>query len=285
MNPGGKTRTYAVLGHPVAHTLSPVMHNAAFRALGWDALYVAFDVEPDRLLAVLDAMRAMGFCGVNLTVPHKEVAFGGLTDLDASARDAGAVNTVEMTDAGMRGHNTDGYGLLRALEACFGAGVEGQEVVLLGSGGAARGTGLVCARSGVKSLTVVARNAEKAARVVEAIGAAAPGVPVRAVTEPGEQTTAIQAGDLVIQATSVGLKADDPPLFPASAFRSGQRVYDMIYTFPETSTMKAAREAGAQVENGLGMLLHQGVRAFEIWTGETPPVETMREALRKAMYP
>ncbi len=276
---------YAVLGHPVAHTLSPLMHNVAFRALGWDALYVAFDVVPERLLPVLDAMKAMGFHGINLTVPLKEEAFSGLPDLDASARDAGAVNTVQMTERGMRGHNTDGYGLLRALEECFGAGVEGKDVVLLGSGGAARGTGLVFACSGVSSLTVVARNEAKASSVVEAIQAAAPGVAVRAVTEPGEQEAAVRDGELVVQATSVGLKESDPPLFPTSAFRSGQRVYDMIYAFPETSTMKAARDAGATVENGLGMLLHQGVRAFEIWTGETPPVNAMREALRKAMYP
>lgn len=284
MRIGGKTKPYAVLGHPIGHTLSPAMHNAALAALGWDAVYLAFDVRPERLMAVLAAMADMGFAGVNLTVPLKEVAFRGIDDLDESARQAGAVNTVRMAAAGgLHGSSTDGYGLLKALEEAFGRGVEGDDVVMLGSGGAARATALTCARAGARSLTIVARNRERAEALREELAVAAPSVEADAVWEAHAQREAVRRGSLVIQGTPIGLKPGDPPLFPSTAFRDGQRLYDMIYSFPETSTMKSARDAGAKAANGLGMLLHQGVKAFEIWTGETPPVECMRKALQEAV--
>ena len=125
MNLSGHTKPFAVLGHPIGHTLSPVMHNASIQELNFDGIYLALDVHPDRLMEVLPSMALMGFAGVNLTVPHKEVAFHGLDNLDASAKLFGAANTVEFTENGMVGHNTDGYGFLKALEEAFGKTVEG----------------------------------------------------------------------------------------------------------------------------------------------------------------
>ena len=283
MTPGGQTRPYAVLGHPIAHTLSPRLHNAAFAALGLDAIYLAFDVAPTDLLGVLGAMCRMGFGGVNLTVPLKEVAFRGLAELDESARRAGAVNTVRLGPGGMRGHNTDGYGFLRALEEAFGTTPAGQSVVVLGAGGSARTLAGVCAAAGARSITIVARNREKAEALAGGLRAAVPGIAVSVAGDADSQPGAVRAGDLVIQATPVGLRETDPPLFGADAFRRGQRLYDLVYTFPETATMAAARVAGAEAANGLGMLLHQGARAFEILTGLAAPLEAMREALEKAV--
>ncbi len=136
MKLSGHTRPYAVLGHPIGHTLSPVMHNRSIQSLGLDAIYLALDVAPDALMDVLPAMKAMGFGGVNLTVPLKEVAFRGFETLDPSAESLGAVNTVEFTDDGMVGHNTDGEGFLLALKAAFGSSPRDRRVFVLGAGGA-----------------------------------------------------------------------------------------------------------------------------------------------------
>jgi shikimate dehydrogenase len=261
------------------------MHNAAFDALGMDAVYLPFDVEPGCLMEVLQAMGNMGFGGVNLTVPLKEVAFGGLTDLDESAKSAGAVNTVHFGDDGARGYNTDGYGLLAALREAFGAAAEGEDIAMLGSGGAARGTSLVCAAAGARSLTLVARNRERTEKLARDISDALPSITLRCVVDEKEKEGAIRDATLVVQATTVGMNAGDPPFAPASAFRKGQKLYDLIYSNPVTSTIAAAQEAGADTANGLGMLLHQGARAFEIWTGAKPPIDIMRDALQKAAYP
>ena len=134
----GKTGAFGVLGHPIAHTLSPPMHNAALGEMGIDAVYLPFDVAPEWLLEVLAGMQAMGFGGVNLTIPHKEVAFHGLPRLDASAKLVGAVNTVEFSSDGMMGHSTDGYGILKAIDEGFGMGVKGRSVAVVGCGGAGR---------------------------------------------------------------------------------------------------------------------------------------------------
>jgi shikimate dehydrogenase len=150
----GKTKTYAVLGQPIQHTRSPPMHNAALRALEMDAVYLPYEVAPDQLMEVLHAMRAMGFGGVNLTIPHKEVAFAGITDLDESAQLVGAVNTVQFTEAGLKGFSTDGYGILQAIEEAFGISVKGRSVSVVGCGGAGRSMALVCAREGAASITL-----------------------------------------------------------------------------------------------------------------------------------
>ncbi len=280
----GHTLPFAVLGHPIGHTLSPVMHNASLRALGRDAIYLAFDVAPDQLLTVLPAMRAMGFGGVNLTVPLKEVAYARFADLDESAQLVGAVNTVAFPEAGgMRGYNTDGYGFLTAMQEACGTSVEGQAVHVIGTGGAGRALALVCARAGARSLTCTDVDATRAERVATEIRTATPDCPVTTV-DAADQVAATRAADIIIQSTPVGMRPEDPPLLGSEAFRSGQLVFDLIYMYPETALMKAARAAGAETANGLGMLLHQGARAYTIWTGDAPDTDAMRAALEKAVY-
>lgn len=284
MNLSGHTKPFAVLGHPIGHTLSPVMHNASMQELDFDGIYLALDVHPDRLMEVLPSMALMGFAGVNLTVPHKEIAFRGLEKLDDSAKLFGAANTVEFTENGMVGHNTDGYGFLKALEEAFGKTVEGASIFVLGCGGAGRATALQAATEGAKSLVLADIDAERVQKLEDEVKSVAPDVEIAQALDKETQIELCQTCDLVVQASPVGMKKDDPSLLPPKAFRAGQRAFDLIYMYPETAFLTTAREAGADIANGLGMLLHQGARAFEIWTGTKPDISAMRKALENAVY-
>ena len=276
----------AVLGHPIGHALSPVMHNASIKALGLEAEYEygKLDVPPGELLARLAQLPAEGYAGVNLTIPLKEVAFKGLKQLADSARILGAVNTVEFTGNGMVGHNTDGYGFLKALEESFGRTVEGDSVFVLGCGGAGRAVALMTALNGAQSVVLADVDAGRVENLSAEIGQLAPDVGIFQCLEKTTQIELCREADLIIQASPVGMKKDEPSLLPKEAFRDGQRVFDLIYMYPETVFLSTAKSAGAQVANGLGMLLHQGAKAFEIWTGIEPNVEAMRKALEKAVY-
>jgi len=284
MNLSGHTKPFAVLGHPIGHTLSPVMHNASMQSLNFDGIYLALDVHPDTLMDVLPAMAQMGFAGVNLTVPHKEIAFRGLATLDESAKLLGAANTVEFAEDGLIGHNTDGYGFLKALEEAFGKRVEGDSVFVLGCGGAGRATALMAAQEGAKALVLADIDAARVQRLEDEIRALVPEITLSQALEKERQIELCRACDLVVQASPVGMKKDDRSLLPPEAFREGQRAFDLIYMYPETAFLATAREAGAKGANGLGMLLHQGARAFEIWTGTEPSVPAMRQALEDAVY-
>lgn len=288
MNLSGHTKPFAVIGHPIGHTLSPVMHNASIAEIGFDGIYLALDVHPDELMDVLPAMAKMGFGGVNLTVPHKEIAFRGLEKMDDSAKLLGAANTVEFTDDGMVGHNTDGYGFLKALEEAFGKTVAGDAVFVLGCGGAGRAVALMAAKEGAKKLVLADIDAERVEKLKHEIMGLTPNVTPNVMIEIALDDTSKVAlcreCDLVVQASPVGMKKEDPSLLPPEAFRAEQRAFDLIYMYPETAFLTNAREAGGEIANGLGMLLHQGARAFEIWTGKKPSVSAMRVALEKAVY-
>lgn len=288
----------AVLGHPIGHTLSPVMHNASIKALGLADQYEygKLDVPPGDLMSRLVQLPAEGYAGVNLTIPLKEVAFQGLPALSDttggaewgtladSARILGAVNTVEFSENGLIGHNTDGYGFLKALEEAFGKSVEGDSVFVLGCGGAGRAVALMAALNGAQSITLADVDAARVANLSAEIGQVAPQVGVFQGLEKPVQVELCRTADLVIQASPVGMKKEDPSLLPPEAFRAGQRAFDLIYMYPETAFLSTAKTAGAQIANGLGMLLHQGARAFKLWTGIEPDVEAMRFALEKAVY-
>ncbi len=275
----------AVLGHPIGHTLSPVMHNASIEALGRadDYQYDKLDVPPDQLMERLAQLPAEGYAGVNLTIPLKEVAFQGLEKLDASAEILGAVNTVEFSDEGLVGHNTDGYGFLKALEEAFGKAAEGDNVFVLGCGGAGRAVALMAALDGAKTITLADVDMKRMQNLKKEILQSSSSVAVEFASEESKLQQC-RAADLVIQASPIGMKADDPSLLPSEAFREGQRVFDLIYMYPETAFLSTAKSAGAQIANGLGMLLHQGAKAFEIWTGISPDIAAMRRALEHAVY-
>ena len=259
------------------------MHNAAFDALSMDAIYLALNVKPDHLMSVLPSMKQMGFGGVNLTVPLKEVAFRGLEQLDESAQLLGAVNTVQFTDQGLKGYNTDGFGFLTAVEEAFEFSVSEKSLFILGCGGAGRAVALMSAQNKASRIQLADVDMNRANAVAGEIMEQFPTTDV--VTVPHEQwQTTVTDTDLVVQATPIGMKPDDPALLDVSAFRAGQCVFDLIYMYPETPILTNARQAGAHVANGLGMLLHQGAKAFSIWNGVYPPVDVMRSVLEKAVY-
>lgn len=275
------------------------MHNAAFAALNLNVCYIACDVAPARLEAAIEGARCLHFLGLNLTVPHKVAAMGLMAVLDDSARRWGAVNTVcfegctpdgqwrplreftERTPSEIRskGYNTDGEGLMASLKEDLGIYLESARVLLLGTGGAGRTAALQLAQSGVEDLFLVNRTREKAEQLAGEIKDLFPKVHVM-TGYPHREV------DLIINATSLGLKIGDPLPIDLDRFplTDTKAVFDMIYRPDETRLLACAREAGTRAVNGLGMLLRQGARAFEIWTGQPAPLEVMKAALRKEVY-
>ncbi|MBI5819615.1 MAG: shikimate dehydrogenase [Verrucomicrobia bacterium] len=282
----GSTRIVGVFGHPIQHTASPAMHNAAFDHLGLNWRYLAFDVHPDNLRGALRGICDLNFVGVNLTVPHKLLAFKMVDSTDKEAQLLGAVNTVVVEDHKLTGFNTDGYGFKRAVREEFGMELRGRRVLILGAGGAGRALAVQCAVEGAAAIFIVNRTHSKAVSAVAEIRKLVPHT--FAVAMPMELkhiAKHLNEVDLVVNATSLGLRPGDPPplaRFPRQC--KWLRVYDTIYRPAETRFLAAARKAGAQTANGLSMLLHQGARSFEIWTGRRAPVAVMRRALHKAVY-
>jgi shikimate dehydrogenase len=258
------------------------MHNAAFAALGLNWRYLAFEVSPENLRAAIEGARAMNFAGLNLTVPHKLLAVGMVDVLDESAKKWGAVNTIRFDpDAGSRaiGFNTDADAIVQALREDLNLEPRGSKVLLLGVGGAGRTAALRLASEEVAELFLVNRTQDKAEEIAGEIKTQFPSVKV-SVGHPKSDM------DLLINATSLGLKPEDALPLDENQFslKQTRAVFDMIYRPAETSLLRNARAAGCKTANGLGMLLHQGARAFEIWTGKTAPLEVMRSALEKNIY-
>ena len=273
------TRLCAVLGAPVRHSASPAMHNAAFTALGLDWRYLAFEVDPQHLRAAIEGAKVMGFAGINLTVPHKLLAMEMVDALDDSAKKWGAVNTIAFGPQGATGFNTDADALTQSLREDLQMELRGAKVLLLGAGGAGRTAALKLAAENVAELFLVNRTASKAADLAAEIRRAFPAVAVAA----GYPPTPV---DLVVNATSLGLKTDDalPRDEEQFTLNHARAVYDMIYRPAETRLLAAAKAAGCRTANGLGMLLHQGAKAFEIWTGQPAPLAVMRRALEQNVY-
>jgi shikimate dehydrogenase len=276
-----------VIGHPIAHSVSPQMHNAALAGLTLDDdrfadwKYFSFDVEPVRLPMALELLLERGFRGVNLTVPHKVLAVELATGLDEEASEAGAVNTLSNVDGAWRGYNTDGYGLAAGILEDLGLRLRAAHVVLLGAGGAARGAAVECLRVACASLSVVNRSRSSLDSLLQHLRPLARGIPVTAL-EPGH---AGPPGAIVINATSLGLRADDPAPIDLASLGSAGAVYDMIYNHKRTKLLAQARSLGLPHANGISMLVHQGAKALEIWTGmpsrRTAP--TMRAAAVAAL--
>lgn len=282
INLTASTRIYALLGHPVGHSFSPCMQNAAFQARQLDAAYLALDVPPNLLGKTLEVLTGLGWGGLNLTIPHKERVLDHLTRCDDSARLLGAVNTVLFTPEGPVGYNTDGQGFLRALDQEFAFSPEGKTVLILGLGGAGRAVALTLASQGIQRLLLANRSPGRTETLAEEVRRLFPGLAIECLDLAAAAKQAARA-DLIVQATSVGMRTNEPALLESSCFRSGQLVYDLIYNQTETPIMRAARQAGAHTANGLAMLLHQGACAFQLWTGCPPPIQTMRNALEKAV--
>ncbi|MGA0333828.1 MAG: shikimate dehydrogenase [Kiritimatiellia bacterium] len=279
------TRVFAVLGQPVSHSLSPAMHNPTLRAMGLNAVYLAFETAPEELMQTLQVFARRGFAGVNLTIPLKEVAFEGISSRSPEAQLSGSVNTVVFRpDGSLEGHSTDGYGLSQALRESFGCRFSGRHVCIFGCGGAGRAAALQAASEGAATLTLANRTRQKAENLAAELGREFPGLHLEVAPVWPPQPEATLPADILLQSTSLGMKTEAEAWISSKNFRSGQVLMDMTYVQKQTPVMQCAAEAGAEVANGLGMLLHQGVRSLEIWTGQSVPVEVMRDALQRRVY-
>lgn len=272
----GRTRLVAIFGDPVEHTMSPAMHNTAFTELGMDCAYVPFHITPGRLGEAVRALKVLGIVGANITVPHKERVMEFLDDVDDEAAKIGAVNTIVNDDGRLVGYNTDGRGFVMSLKEDAGFDPKSKRVFMCGAGGAARGICFALAAAGTRRIYLYDVDEQRADRLVMELNSALGRQLARpSVMDPDF----IRGADLVVNATPLGMHATDPLPIPENSFRSGQTVYDIVYNPAETKTLKAARAAGATGVNGLGMLLYQGVLAFEHWFGVTPPAPSMKKAL------
>lgn len=282
MRISGTTRLVGLIGWPVAHSLSPVMHNAAARALGLDLIYVPLPVAPELVGEAVRGLAALGFVGANVTVPHKQAVMPFLDELDATALAIGAANTIQVAEEGgltLRGTNTDGAGLIADLQE-HGVAVNGRTCLILGAGGAARAAAFALAQKG-GHVHVLARREEQAVRVATELQPYLDGVPVVPHAWDALAVLARAEQPLIVNATPVGMQPDaEVSPWPADlAFSADSFVYDMVYKPRETKLLRQARAAGCAGANGLGMLLHQGALAFELWTGVRPDIGVMRRAL------
>jgi len=274
-----KPARLAVMGWPIAHSASPRMHQAALDAAGIAARYVRLEVAPGRVGEALVRMRELGFIGCNVTVPHKFEVMAACEVVDDAAQVLGAVNTVSFEAAQTRGSNTDGPGFVRAIADEFGVALGQLRVVVLGAGGGAgQALAAQCAMQGVRRLALVNRTLEKLLPLAARLHAQAPDCEILtlALDDPALAETC-RAGDLIVNASSVGLKPGAPSILPASSLKAGQLVYDCIYQ--STPLLEQAAARGCRTADGRSMLIHQGALAFQRWFPGSEPLAVMRAAV------
>jgi shikimate dehydrogenase len=272
-------RWACLIGHPVAHSLSPALHNAAFSALGIDANYEAWDVPPDGLHKAVEALRRADCMGANVTAPHKQAVVQFVDDVSDAVVALGVMNTIVNRDGRLSGENTDARGLARWMTQS-GIDPAGAAALVLGAGGAARAAVWALADLGANSILVLNRTPERADELVKSLKPHTE----RAELRSGALAMAAQQQPMpwgvVINATSLGHHGAAPEVHP-SCYSPQSVAIELAYNPPETGFMVAARAAGARAENGLGMLLHQAALAFERWTGQTPPMDVLESALQQ----
>ena len=272
-----KTKVIGLIGHPVGHSFSPIMHNAAFKDKGLNYVYVAFDVLPENLKYVIDGAKALGIVGFNVTIPHKIEIMKYLDEIDKDAELIGAVNTIKIEKGKAIGYNTDGIGARKALEEEIGK-VKDKNIVIYGAGGAARAVAFELAKD--NNITIANRTIEKAEALAKEIAE-------KLNKKLGEEIrfsgldADLEGVDIIINATPIGMypNVDVEPIVKAEKLREDMIVMDLIYNPLETVLLKEAKKVNAKTINGLGMLIYQGVVAFKIWTGVEPNIDVMKNAI------
>ncbi len=277
-----RTTVVGVMGDPVRHSLSPVLHNAAFAALGLNWISVGFEVAAGNAAAALDGIRALGVAGVSVTMPHKGDVAALVDDRSAVAAHLGAVNCVINRDGNLYGANTDGAGFLASLGRAAGFDPAGRRCLIIGAGGAARAVALALGDAGAASVTVVNRTLAKAADVAALAGSVGQVGEVGGSSDDARAAALVGEAELVVNATPVGMQGSGAAgagwLLPPSLLRPGQVVADLVYVPRPTPWLAAAAAAGATTVDGLGMLVHQAAEQLELWTGTPPPVDVMWRA-------
>jgi len=278
----GSTRICGIIGDPVEHSMSPVMHNAAFEAMGLDYVYLPFHVRGEELKGAINGIRALNIVGLNVTIPHKMAVIPFLDKLDPLAERMGAVNTIASENGELAGYNTDASGFLQALRA-QGIEADGKSIVILGAGGAAKGISFILAGAGA-SLVILNRTLSRAEELASQIARDYHQKIAAMTLNEANLKRAFEGADVLVNTTSVGMVPDvDRTPVPGNLLNSHLAVSDIVYNPLETRLLREAKAAGARTINGLDMLVWQGVLAFEKWTGQKAPFEIMKQAALKAL--
>lgn len=278
MNIKGSTNIVGLIGHPVEHSFSPPMHNAAFDALGMDWAYVAFDVNPNDLSSAIEGAKSLNIEGFNVTIPHKIEVMQYLNELDEVASLIGAVNTIDLKN--LKGYNTDGIGAVRAIEEV--SPIKDKNVIVAGAGGASRAISFYLAKFGADSITILNRNVNKAQNLAEDV------LKSDLISDVKSDSISQINGylgnaDILVDTTPLGMDPhiDDEPIARADNMNEDLVVFDAVYNPNETVLIKEAIKAGAKPVYGIKMLLYQGAESFKIWTGHDAPVDVMEKALNE----
>lgn len=276
----GSTNIVGLIGHPVEHSFSPPMHNAAFDALGMDYTYVAFDVNPAELQKAIEGARSLNIRGFNVTIPHKIDVMKYLDEIDDVARLIGAVNTIDFKN--LKGYNTDGIGAVRAIEEV--TSIKNKNVVIAGAGGASRAISFYIAKYGADSLTILNRNVDKAQSLAGDVSNSGLIDDVKS-DSINEINAYLADADILVDTTPLGMHPhiNDQPIATAENMHDELVVFDAVYNPNETVLLKQAIEAGAKPVYGIKMLLYQGAESFKIWTGADAPVDIMEKALKDTL--
>ena len=276
----GSTNIVGLIGHPVEHSFSPPMHNAAFDALNMDYAYVAFDVNPNDLKSAIEGAESLNIKGFNVTIPHKVDVMQYLDELDEVARLIGAVNTIDFKN--LKGYNTDGIGAVKAIEEV--TSIKNKNVVVAGAGGASRAISFYIAKYGAESLTILNRNEVKVESLASDVSDSGliGEVASDSINAIGNY---MEGADVLIDTTPLGMHPNisDEPIVKADMMDEDLVVFDAVYNPNETVLIKEAIKANAKPVYGIKMLLYQGAESFKIWTGKTAPVDVMEKALRNTL--
>jgi len=274
MKINGKTKLYGIIGWPVEHTFSPSMHNAAFAALRINAAYVPFAVKPARLKDAVLSLKALNISGANVTVPHKQEVIKFLDKIDPLAKSVGSVNTIKNQNGILAGYNTDGIGFIKDIRR-LGFNPRGKTALVVGSGGAGRAVVEALSWAGAKKIFVTDKF-EPLSKALAAKAKNAVFVPFKTWADK------VEISDILVNATPVGMRKNDPPILGTTFPKKGLFVYDLVYN-RKTKLVRDAKKAGLKAYSGIGMLLNQGTAAFEIWTSIKAPVKIMERALKNSV--
>lgn len=276
----GSTNIVGLIGHPVEHSFSPPMHNAAFEKLGMDYAYIAFDVDPNNLGSAIEGAKSLNIKGFNVTIPHKIEVMHFLDEIDEVAGLIGAVNTIDFKN--MKGYNTDGIGAVRAIEDVIS--IKDKNVVIAGAGGASRAISFYLAKYGADSITILNRNVDRAISLAGDVLDSGLIADVQA-DSISEINNYLSDADILVDTTPMGMHphVDDEPIARAEDMHEDLVVFDAVYNPNETVLIKEAIKAGAKPVYGIKMLLYQGAESFKIWTGVDAPVDEMEKALRQTL--
>ena len=275
----GKTRITGVFGYPVGHSLSPLFQNAAFEYLKLDCVYIPMEVAPEEIGKAIEGVRALNFAGVNITIPHKRAVLKYLDEIDEEAKLLGAVNTVVNKNGKLKGYTTDGSGFARSLKESCGFTIRGKKVFILGSGGSSYAISGALAKGKVSRIYICNRTEKKAILLKRHLfkNLGYKSVEVVPFGERNDKKIWLDI-QLLVNATSVGMKKGDPLLIDSENLAGDKFVYDIVYN-RKTELLKAAEKKGLRCLDGLSMLIYQGAISFELWTGKTAPVEVMKRSV------